>query len=222
MAQVAAVTGGGYYDTQDGAALVAALEELIEATIWRSSLQIQAYDAGGELTTHLRLLAIEDEAGETMVSETALLANSLAQGQARFQLSPGRYDLRLQLYEGPLREGFKAYDAVAGYTAVLDPGLETIVPVGVGRLTLVNVDTPANRPCRLQLEIEARGAWQVVYRAGSFVTCVETLQFDTAVPLLPGSYRLVDTAVDGNPALLDDLHIIPGRAITVSLALVDS
>jgi Mg-chelatase subunit ChlD len=228
-------SGGLFTDAQDGDALVGALETLIDGALRRSYLRIialgpdgqqliQGNDWNGAVTiTEL----VGDQGQSPPVDRLALEREGIrtpleGEGEQLIELPPGTYSFtvrqRLGFYGGEDDRLPQANGAVT-YVAEIAEGRTTTAVVGVGGLTLRNTTGDEADACTLRLEVLVDGTWQTAYPEAT-ESCSNAegnapdIQFEQLYPLLPGTYRVLDTRF-AHRVVSDEVTLRAGQTLTI-------
>jgi len=213
---ISANSGGTYLDAQDGERLESSLQELIAASLQRSTLTIQTIDADGP--TPDVIVNVFDERGAdvtltTAVDEVLGSAAPFADGRQRIEVPPGIVRIEITAINNRVSQIEKHRTTV--YTARVVEGQNTDVVIGFGSLVVTSTDTSlrldgSNRFRDIELQKQAAGRWETTL----------TQRFFPGEPfrLTPGVYRLVYHADGNERVVVDDIVIAPGKAITVEIS----
>ena len=204
-----------YVDAQDGDTLQRSLQELIAASLQRSTLTIQAIDPDGP--TADVIIDLYDEGGASIplfneLDEQLSSAAPFADGRQRVEVPPGTYRIELTAKNNPVSQ-ITAHNTIS-YPARITEGQNTDAIVGFGSLTVTSDDTSlrldgSNRFSDIELQKQIEGRWEATLNQ----------RFYPGEPfrLKPGVYRLV-YLTDGQERLIGDtIAIAPGKAVTVEI-----
>lgn len=142
---VAENSGGVYTDAQNGDALVQTLEELIAATIRRSTLRFVPVGIGGK-PEEVSLTSLTNAQGEDVLTTVQLPWMARFAREHLVELPPGEYRFTISYSEIGGDQVARHVDTT--YTAIIEQGRETVAVVGRGGVTFVNENasiTPSQR-----------------------------------------------------------------------------
>lgn len=208
---VPAATGGVYLDAADGDALVAAVTELIAASVSRCTLALTAVDPDGP-TADL-VVEVTDAAGQEVSLIEGLdeqgSAAPFADGRQQLEVPPGEYTVAWELVNERLGQQ-REHRGVA--TATVAAGQETPVVIGFGSVVVTGDDPDLRRDgsgrfSDLELQrLVGDGEWEATHFQ----------RFYPGEPfrLTPGRYRLHNIAAEET---LVELTVAPGVASTVTV-----
>ena len=198
------------------------------------TLKISAIGADGEMLDEnhrwnqaLVITGIEDENGKVVaLSEPS--EEMIDTGQDTVILQPGIYHLMVeQQLGGPDMLSFTAPEANhrQRVMATVRPNGASEVVIGPGSLHVVNRLDDPGFACRLALEVELSGDWKAAHPApppelchavdGELYGMENGFWLDEDYPLLPGTYRLVDT--ETGRVVADDIEIDSGDRVSLEL-----
>ncbi|MFQ3633577.1 VWA domain-containing protein [Roseiflexus sp.] len=209
---VAENSGGVYTDAQDGNALVQTLEELIAATIKRSTLRFVPVGIGGK-PEEVALTSLTNVQGENVLTAVQLPWMARFAREQVVELPPGEYRFTISYIE--IGGDQIAQHIATTYTAIIEEGRETVAVIGRGGVTFVNETPRLLRSADLQVEKAVNGQWEQSIYPGQMVGIGSYFAFDRAFRLTPGRYRVYDRK--RKVVLIDNLIVEPGKEITVRL-----
>jgi hypothetical protein len=167
----------------------------------------------------VRLIDVLDAQGqpaEILNLPSRTLNALLADGEALLELQPGSYSFAvtktfIQFGGDAGADGF-----MRTYTAVVEPGSETVAVVGIGGLTFTRGPDVSRRAlCDAVFEIFLDGAWQAFPLPGIVIGCKESFIFNEEYLLPPGVYRVRD--LEREMVIVDEIVIEPGSQVTVQI-----
>jgi Mg-chelatase subunit ChlD len=210
-------SGGVYVDAQDGDALMHSLEELISATIQRSTLTIQAVDGNGDLTSDVNIEVTDAQGDDVPLyrtpNEEAAGGFAFADGQQRIAVAPGTYTITFRMVNTPVSQRNDPGHGTVIYTAEAAEGLNTNAVVGYGWLTVRGEgdfeDDGSGRYRNVELQKYVAGTWEA--------TLFQRFYPEEPFRLTQGSYRLVYLGADEPQVITNDITIVPGKAVEVQI-----
>lgn len=214
-------SGGRYIDAQNGDALAQTLEELIAASLKRSTLRFIAIGPDGK-PAQVSLSSFRDAQGKSMFGarnpETDKQIEAAFEGEQLIALPPGEYRFTVFRTEGRADQVRNHY--FTDYTAIIEEGRETVAVIGWGSVTFINDGLPATAFQDLRVEKLVDGAWDTSIFTGSTIMSREGtvgfyFEFDAPYVLAPGRYRVYDTK--RRAVVVDNIVVEPGKSITVRL-----
>jgi len=214
-------SGGRYIDAQNGDALAQTLEELIAASLKRSTLRFIAIGPDGK-PAQVSLSGFRDAQGKSMFGarnpETDKQIEAAFEGEQLIALPPGEYRFTVFRTEGRADQVRDHY--FTDYTAIIEEGRETVAVIGWGSVTFINDGLPATAFQDLRVEKLVDGAWETSIFTGSTITSREGtvgfyFEFDAPYVLAPGRYRVYDTK--RRAVVVDNIVVEPGKSIMVRL-----
>lgn len=209
---VAENSGGVYTDAQNGDALVQTLEELIAATIRRSTLRFVPVGIGGK-PEEVSLTSLTNAQGEDVLTTVQLPWMARFAREHIVELPPGEYRFTISYSEIGGDQVARHVDTT--YTAIIEQGRETVAVVGRGGVTFVNETPQSLQASDLRVDKAVNGQWEESIAPGQLVGFGAYFSFDRAFRLTPGRYRVYDRR--RGAVLLDNLIVEPGKEITVRL-----
>ncbi len=209
---IAENSSGVYTDAQDGAALAQTLEELIAATIRRSTLRFVPVGVGGQ-AEEVSLTSLTNARGDDMLTTVQLPWMARFAREHIVELPPGEYRFTISYVE--IGGDQIAQHVPTTYTAIIEEGRETVAVIGRGGVTFVNETPQSLRAADLQVEKAVNGQWETSIYPGQLVGIGSYFAFDRAFRLTPGQYRVYDRK--RRVVLIDNLIVEPGKEITVRL-----
>ncbi|GIW00691.1 VWA domain-containing protein [Roseiflexus sp.] len=209
---VAENSGGVYTDAQNGDALVQTLEELIAATIRRSTLRFVPVGIGGK-PEEVSLTGLTNAQGEDVLTTVQLPWMARFAREHIVELPPGEYRFTISYSEIGGDQVARHVDTT--YTAIIEQGRETVAVVGRGGVTFVNETPQSLQASDLRVDKAVNGQWEESIAPGQLVGFGAYFAFDRAFRLTPGRYRVYDRR--RGAVLLDNLIVEPGKEITVRL-----
>lgn len=209
---VAENSGGVYTDAQNGDALVQTLEELIAATIRRSTLRFVPVGIGGK-PEEVSLTSLTNAQGEDVLTTVQLPWMARFAREHLVELPPGEYRFTISYSEIGGDQVARHVDTT--YTAIIEQGRETVAVVGRGGVTFVNETPQSLQASDLRVDKAINGQWEESIAPGQLVGFGAYFAFDRAFRLTPGRYRVYDRR--RGAVLLDNLIVEPGKEITVRL-----
>jgi Mg-chelatase subunit ChlD len=209
---IAENSGGVYTDAQNGDALAQTLEELLAATIKRSTLRLVPVGRDGK-PEEISLTSFTNAQGEDVLKTAQLPWMARFAREHTVELPPGEYRFTIAYVE--IGGDQVAQHVTTTYTAIIEEGRETVAVIGRGRVTFVN-DTPQSlRASDLRVDKAVNGQWEESIYPGQLVGVGSYFAFDRAFRLTPGRYRVYDR--NRKAVLIDNLIVEPGKEITVRL-----
>ncbi|PMP76501.1 MAG: hypothetical protein C0183_18385 [Roseiflexus castenholzii] len=209
---VAENSGGVYTNAQNGDALVQTLEELIAATIRRSTLRFVPVGIGGK-PEEVSLTGLTNAQGEDVLTTVQLPWMARFAREHIVELPPGEYRFTISYSEIGGDQVARHVDTT--YTAIIEQGRETVAVVGRGGVTFVNETPQSLQASDLRVDKAVNGQWEESIAPGQLVGFGAYFAFDRAFRLTPGRYRVYDRR--RGAVLLDNLIVEPGKEITVRL-----
>ena len=163
-------SGGRYIDAQNGDALAQTLEELIAASLKRSTLRFIAIGPDGK-PAQVSLSSFRDAQGKSMFGarnpETDKQIEAAFEGEQLIALPPGEYRFTVFRTEGRADQVRNHY--FTDYTAIIEEGRETVAVIGWGSVTFINDGLPATTFQDLRVEKLVDGAWETSIFTGSTI-----------------------------------------------------
>jgi len=198
------------------------------------TLEITAIGADGETLDEdhrwnqvLVITGIENENGQ-VVALSDSSQGLIDMGMEEVVLEPGIYHLMVeQQLGGPDLLSFTAPEANnrQRVMASVRPNGASEVVIGPGSLHVVNRLEDPGFSCRLTLEVEMNGNWEAVHPAppanlchavdGELYGMENGFWLDEDHPLMPGTYRLMDTRTDR--VIADNIEIDSGGRVAMEL-----
>lgn len=212
---IAENSGGVYTDAQNGDALVRTLEELISATIRRSTLRFVPALIGGK-PDQIDILNFTDAQGNDILSTLKLPWLANFDREQVVELPPGEYRFTVTYSViGPGGNQSPKHEKIT-YTAIIEEGRETVAVIGRGGVTFVNETPGLLKAGDLQVDKAVNGQWEVSISAPPFISLTgDDFEFDRQFLLTPGRYRVYD--LKRKVVLVDNLIVEPGKEIIVRL-----
>lgn len=213
---IAENSGGVYTDAQNGDVLVRTLEELISATIRRSTLRFVPAPIGGK-PDQIDIRNFTDAQGNDILSTLKLPWLANFNREQVVELPPGEYRFTVT-YSGIGPGGFQqaSKHEVVTYTALIEEGRETVAVIGRGGVTFVNETPGLLDSGDLQVDKAVNGQWEESISPAPFISILSSdFEFDRQFLLTPGRYRVYDRK--RKAVLVDNLIVEPGKEIIVRL-----
>lgn len=206
-------SGGVYTDAQNGDALVQTLEELITATLQRSTLRLipVGIDGAPEEVSLSRLI---NEQGEDVLKTVQLPWMARFAREQVVELPPGQYRFTISYIEIGGDQTPKHIETT--YTAIIEEARETVAVIGRGQVTFINDSPQSLRAGDVRVEKAVDGQWEESISPGQLVSFGAYFAFERPFRLTPGRYRVYDRKQ--GKVLIDNLIIVPGKEITVRLS----
>lgn len=210
-------SGGRYIDVQNGDALAQTLQELIAASLKRSTLRFIGIGPDGR-PEHVHLSGFRDAQGNSMFGarnpESDKQIEATFEGEQLIALPPGEYRFTVSRVDNRGDQVSNHY--FTDYTAIVEEGRETVAVIGWGGVTFINDGLSANAVEDLRVEKAVKGKWDTSIFTGPPPGNIKFyFQFDYQYHLAPGRYRVYDTK--RRTVLVDNIIVEPGKAVTVRL-----
>jgi hypothetical protein len=210
---IAENSGGGYTDAQNGDALVQTLEELIAATLKRSTLRFIPVSIGGA-PEEVSLTRLVNAQGEDVLNTVQLPWMARFAREQVVELPPGEYRFTISYSEIGGDQTPKHRETT--YTAIIEEARETVAVIGRGQVTFINDSPQLLQAGDVRVEKAVDGQWEESISPGQLVSFGAYFAFERPFRLTPGRYRVYDRT--RGKVLIDNLIVEPGKEITVRLS----
>lgn len=210
---IAENSGGVYTDAQNGDALVQTLEELIAATLKRSTLRFIPVSIGGA-PEEVSLTRLVNARGEDVMKTVQLPWMARFAREQVVELPPGEYRFTISYSEIFGDQTPKHRETT--YTAIIEEARETVAVIGRGQVTFINDSPQSLRAGDVRVEKAVDGQWEESISPGQLVSFGAYFAFERPFRLTPGRYRVYDRT--RGKVLIDNLIVEPGKEITVRLS----